>query len=123
MIVRDVVARAACIYGTNPGRIFSRDRSFDVALARQIIMYLIFMDGEMTNIRIGELFRRSPATVTHAVNMIGQRVAEDEDFEQRVRLIRFGNLCQLTILQELDEAVSICERLAVEMKPFLKEAK
>lgn len=116
MIIKDVIARSAGAYGITPAKLFSRERSCNVARARQIAMYLIFMNGGMTGIKIGELFRRSPGTVTHAIRLVGGLIAISSEFREKVRLIRYGREFGLSLIEELEEAVERREIAWLQMK-------
>ena len=66
-IVIDVVC---LLFGVNADRVFARDRSADVSIARQVIMYLCATTLEMPQANIANVLGRDRATVAHAVRSV-----------------------------------------------------
>jgi len=84
--VVEVVARA---FNLTSDRLLGRDRSQNVALPRQIAMYLIRESSDASLPQIGQaLGGRDHTTVMYAIEKIADRVETDEQFRRQVANIR-----------------------------------
>ena len=62
----------------------SKRRSKNVAVPRQLAMYLCRRLMNASFPQIGELFGRDHSTVIHAVNVTGRRIKDDTAFQATV---------------------------------------
>ena len=84
--VVDVVARA---FNLTSDRLLGRDRSQNVALPRQIAMYLIREASDASLPQIGQAMGgRDHTTVMYAIEKIADKVETDEQFRRQVANIR-----------------------------------
>jgi chromosomal replication initiator protein len=89
----DVIARAVCEqFSVRPNDLRSRRRTQDVAVPRQLAMYLCRRLTHASYPRIGELFGRDHSTVMHATDATERRRRTDiafhaavEEIERRIR--------------------------------------
>jgi chromosomal replication initiator protein len=76
-------------YNLTPEEILSKKRTQDIALTRQVAMYLSRMLTDLSLPKIGEEFGgRDHTTVLHAFKKINNLLAEDSDFKNRMELIK-----------------------------------
>lgn len=84
-----VVDLVAKYFNLSPEKLLSPDRSRDVALPRQIAMYLLREDVNVSLPRIGEaLGGRDHTTVMHAIKTISDKIERDDQLRRRVNNIR-----------------------------------
>ncbi len=84
-----VVALVAKYFNLSPEKLLSPDRSREVALPRQIAMYLLREDVNVSLPRIGEaLGGRDHTTVMHAIKTITDKIERDDQLRRRVNNIR-----------------------------------
>jgi chromosomal replication initiator protein len=85
----DIVKRVANQYGLSIERILSRERSREVALPRQIIMYLLREDANISLPQIGEaLGGRDHTTVMYGCEKIAEMMESDDHLRRQVLDIR-----------------------------------
>ncbi len=76
-------------YQVTENELMGKGRKREVALARQVIMYLSREISGMSLKTIGlRLGRRDHTTVMHACNVIGKRIRENKKFAQEIEAIR-----------------------------------
>ncbi|HKY79615.1 MAG TPA: chromosomal replication initiator protein DnaA [Anaerolineales bacterium] len=76
-------------FGISQERLLSRDRSADVALARQVAMYLLREEAQLSLPVIGELLGgRDHTTVMHGCRKIGELLERDERLRRQVAGLR-----------------------------------
>ncbi len=84
--VTEVTAEA---FNIKPEEIKSKKRTQDIALTRQVAMYLCRMLTDLSLPKIGEGFGgRDHTTVLHAFKKIEQMISNDSDFKHRIELIK-----------------------------------
>lgn len=84
-----VVDLVAKYFNLSPEKLVSPDRSREVALPRQIAMYLLREDVNVSLPRIGEaLGGRDHTTVMHAIKTISDKIERDDQLRRRVNNIR-----------------------------------
>ncbi len=84
-----VVDLVAKYFNLSPEKLLSPDRSREVALPRQIAMYLLREDVNVSLPRIGEaLGGRDHTTVMHAIKTITDKIERDDQLRRRVNNIR-----------------------------------
>ncbi len=85
-ITIDVIIDKVCNYfDVSDSDIIAKGRTANVALVRQLIMYLADKHAKMTASKIGlRIGGRNHATVIHAVKQIQNRLANDKAFAQKV---------------------------------------
>jgi chromosomal replication initiator protein len=84
-----VVDLVAKYFNLSPEKLLSPDRSREVALPRQIAMYLLREDVNISLPRIGEaLGGRDHTTVMHAIKTITDKIERDDQLRRRVNNIR-----------------------------------
>ena len=72
------------IFGVTPKGLKSKIRTQRVALARQVVMYLLRNENRMSTIEIGEFLNRDHSTVIHGSRMIAARIAKDTAFAMTI---------------------------------------
>ena len=87
-ITFDTISSAVCDhYSLRPQDLRSRRRSRNVALPRQLAMYLCRSLMKASYPHIGELFGRDHSTVIHATTVTERRIKEDTSFQATVERI------------------------------------
>lgn len=87
--VDDVVRRVAEVYGVTVERILSRDRSRQVALPRQVAMYLLHEESNISLPQIGEaLGGRDHTTILYGCEKIADLLERDDRFRRQVGEIK-----------------------------------
>lgn len=76
--VKEIIERVAKFYGVTPDQILSRDRTADVAEARQVAMFIALPLSTSTG--LGRLFKRDHGTVIYAKNTVKNRLSVDAKF-------------------------------------------
>jgi len=85
----DVVRRVAEVYGVTVERILSRDRSRQVALPRQVAMYLLHEESNISLPQIGEaLGGRDHTTILYGCEKIADLLERDDRFRRQVGEIK-----------------------------------
>lgn len=64
-----------------PSTLFEPGRPANIALARQVAMYLLRHKTKATLVSIGDLFRRDHGTVIHALHAVDSRRQSDRTFD------------------------------------------
>jgi hypothetical protein len=87
-LIRGIVENTVCmVFNIDLARIQGPSRgNAEVALARQIAMYLMHVSCEMSQVDVGRLFHRDRTTVRHACAVIEDR-RDDAQFEQTMVLV------------------------------------
>ncbi|MEX1249023.1 MAG: chromosomal replication initiator protein DnaA [Anaerolineales bacterium] len=76
-------------FGISRERLLSRDRSAEVALARQVAMYLLREEAQLSLPRIGALLGgRDHTTVMHGCHKVGELLERDETLRRQVSGLR-----------------------------------
>lgn len=84
-----IVATVASAYGLSRETLLSRDRSRDVALPRQIAMYLMREVGNISLLQIGEaLGGRDHTTVMYACDKVKDLIESDDRLRRQVLQLR-----------------------------------
>ncbi|MGA9191167.1 MAG: chromosomal replication initiator protein DnaA [Anaerolineales bacterium] len=87
--VDQIIAAVAKHFGVNEDRMLSRDRSRDVALPRQIAMYLIREETDSSLPSIGDaLGGRDHTTVMYGCDKISDLIETDEALRRQVSAVR-----------------------------------
>ncbi|HAE85184.1 MAG TPA: chromosomal replication initiator protein DnaA [Anaerolineaceae bacterium] len=81
----DVIAAVSRFFGVSPERMLSKDRSKDIALPRQIAMYLLREQAGVSLPKIGEeLGGRDHTTVIYACDKVANLIERDERLRRQV---------------------------------------
>ena len=81
----DIVRRVAEVFGVTVERLLGRDRSREIALPRQIAMYLLREEANISLPQIGErLGGRDHTTVMYGCNKIAEMLESDERIRRQV---------------------------------------
>jgi len=81
----DVIAVVSRFFGVTPERMLSKDRSKDIALPRQIAMYLLREQAGISLPKIGEeLGGRDHTTVIYACDKVANMMDRDERLRRQV---------------------------------------
>lgn len=84
-----VVNAVAQAFGVSPEKLQSKDRSREVALPRQVAMYLMREEANSTLLQIGSsLGGRDHTTVMYACDKVADMIANDDQLRRRVFQIR-----------------------------------
>ena len=87
--VKSIIQVTADNFGLKTDDILSKKRTQDVALTRQVAMYLCRMLTDLSLPKIGESFGgRDHTTVLHAFKKIDSLITENSDFKNRIELIK-----------------------------------
>ena len=85
----DVIRRVADVYGLTVERILSRDRSRQVALPRQVVMYLLHKESNISLPQIGEaLGGRDHTTILYGCDKIADLLERDDSLRRQVADIK-----------------------------------
>ena len=80
-----IISETARYYALTPEDIKGRLKTKNVALARQICMYIIRTRTNLSLNDIGEIFSRDHTTILHAVNKVEDDLKASSDFAKTVR--------------------------------------
>ena len=84
-----IIEEAARCYKLSPGDILGRSRTQRIALARQVVMYLLIYELELSPTQVGRLLGgRDHATVIHGAGKINGEINEDGQLRQDVLNIK-----------------------------------
>jgi len=87
--VKNVVDKVAEFYGIDENSIYEKTRRREVVLPRQIIMYLLREDFNISYPTIGmKLGGRDHTTVIHSCEKIKREVIEDSELQKEIQSIR-----------------------------------
>jgi chromosomal replication initiator protein len=94
----EIIAAVSTQYGVNRERLLGRDRSHDVALPRQVAMYLIREETDASLPEIGDtLGGRDHTTVMYGCGKISDLMETDEELRRKVLGIRAALYDQVSI--------------------------
>ncbi len=86
---KDVISTVSKFFGISSDRILSKDRSKDVALPRQVAMYLMRELGGVSLPKIGEeLGGRDHTTVMYACDKVADMIETDDRVRRQVLQLR-----------------------------------
>ena len=86
---RQIVDAVACAYGLSSETLLGRDRTREVALPRQIAMYLMREEANISLPQIGEaLGGRDHTTVMYACDKVGDMIERDDRLRRQVIQLR-----------------------------------
>jgi chromosomal replication initiator protein len=83
-----IISTVAPFYNLTSETLNGRDRSKDVALARQVAMYLMREETEASLPSIGETFGRDHTTVMYACEKIGDMIERDDTLRRQIISLR-----------------------------------
>ena len=84
-----IIEQVSKYYGIDTGEILGRRRTKNIALSRQIVMYLLSYELEMSPTQIGRILGgRDHATVIHGSGKINAELNEDHQLRQDVLTIK-----------------------------------
>jgi len=86
--INTVIEATAEGFNLNPEEVRSKKRTQNIALSRQVAMYLCRMLTDYSLPKIGEEFGRDHTTVLHAFKKIEEMISADNDFKNRIELIK-----------------------------------
>lgn len=76
--VEKIVNEVSRTYDVSPEDIFSKKKSADIALARQISIYIVSQVMDMSSIEIGRKFGKDHSTVLYTLDKIKKRLRTNE---------------------------------------------
>jgi len=86
---RRVVDVVATVFGISPEKLMSKSRTHEVALPRQVAMYLMRKDARVSLPQIGEaLGGRDHTTVIYACEKVAEMIQRDDTLRKQVNQIR-----------------------------------
>ena len=86
---KDVIEAVSRFYGVTPERMLSKDRSKDIALPRQVAMYLMREQAGISLPKIGEeLGGRDHTTVIYACDKVADMIESDDHIRRQVLKLR-----------------------------------
>lgn len=86
---QDVIQQVAAVYGVTVERLLSPERSRDIALPRQIAMYILHKEANCTLPQIGEaLGGRDHTTILYGCEKIAELIESDDRIRRQVGEIR-----------------------------------
>jgi chromosomal replication initiator protein len=89
LAVTDVVDKIARFYNIEPATIYEKTRRKEVVKPRQLIMYILREDFQVSYPAIGQkLGGRDHTTVIHSCEKIKREIKEDQELEEEVSQIR-----------------------------------
>jgi len=89
LVPKDVISTVSKFFGVSSDRILSKDRSKDVALPRQVAMYLMRELGGVSLPKIGEeLGGRDHTTVMYACDRVADMMESDDRMRRQVMQLR-----------------------------------
>ena len=74
--VEKIVNEVSRTYDVSPEDIFSKEKSADIALARQISIYIVSQVMDMSSIEIGRKFGKDHSTVLYTLDKIKRDFAQ-----------------------------------------------
>lgn len=80
----------ASAFGVTSGDILSRSRTYNVALARQVAMWIVTKHRDEQGYKLGEHFNRDRSTVAYAVRMVKSYREINPKVRERVNNILFN---------------------------------
>ena len=81
-----IIKAVAEYFSVSEADILSQRRNREIAQARQMAMYLIREQTQLSTTRIGDLFGgRDHTTVMHACKIIGELVEKDDEIRRAVK--------------------------------------
>ncbi len=86
--IKNVIEATAEGFNVTPEEVRSKKRTQNIALSRQSAMYLCRMLTDYSLPKIGEEFGRDHTTVLHAFKKIEEMITADNDFKNRIELIK-----------------------------------
>ncbi|MDW7740506.1 MAG: chromosomal replication initiator protein DnaA [Bacillota bacterium] len=87
--ISSIIEITSATFDLNAGDLLSKKRTQNIALARQVAMYLCRMLTDLSLPKIGEEFGgRDHTTVLHAFKKIDTLISKDSDFKHRIELIK-----------------------------------
>ncbi|MFO7952879.1 MAG: chromosomal replication initiator protein DnaA [Bacillota bacterium] len=86
--ITNVIDATADGFNLTPEELRSKKRTQNIALARQVAMYLCRMLTDYSLPKIGEEFGRDHTTVLHAFKKIEEMTSTDNDFKNRIAFIK-----------------------------------
>ncbi len=85
----ELVEAVAAVFGISTERLLSRERSAEVALPRQVAMYLLREEAQMSLPQIGDLLGgRDHTTVIHGCQKISELLEHDDKLRRQVASLR-----------------------------------
>jgi chromosomal replication initiator protein len=81
--------RVASAWGVSVDGLFSKKRTKELTVPRQVAMYIIRETLDVPLVEIGRLFGgRDHSTVIHSINKVDEEMSRDDAFRARVQTIR-----------------------------------
>lgn len=78
----DIVRNVASYYKLSEDDLYSVRRSADIAKARQLAMYIISEENQLSTTRVGDMFKRDHTTVMHAIKTIKAQLEKDDELQK-----------------------------------------
>lgn len=89
LTVAQIIDAVSAFYNTTPDELIGRDRSKDVAMARQIAMYLLREEASLSLLAIGDaLGGRDHTTVMYGCDKVADMVERDDKVRREVIALR-----------------------------------
>ena len=85
---RQVVDKVAKYYNLTSKDLLGTSRMKDIKNARQVAMYLMNTDLELSTVKIGSEFKKDHTTIMHGISMIKDRIKTDFSLREQVSELR-----------------------------------
>ncbi len=85
---RQVVDKVAKYYSLNAKDLLGTSRRKDIKNARQVAMFLMNKDLELSTVKIGNEFKKDHTTIMHGVNVIEAKIKTDFNLREQVSELR-----------------------------------
>ena len=86
--IDSVILQITKSYNLSKGDLLSKSRNGEIALARQIAMYLVRSMTNLSFVAIGQAFNRDHSTVMHALTKIEKMMKEDNTFRENIENLK-----------------------------------
>lgn len=81
----NIIKIAADEFGVDVEDIMSRNREVQIVQARQVVMYLLWINNDFTLKKIGQMVGgRCPANVSYGCQKIAKAIFNDTEFKDKV---------------------------------------
>ena len=85
---RQVVDKVAKYYNLTSKDLFGTSRMKDIKNARQVAMFLMNKDLELSTVKIGDEFSKDHTTIMHGIRMIDQKIKTDFNLREQISELR-----------------------------------
>jgi chromosomal replication initiator protein len=85
---KQVVERVARYYNIPSKELFGTSRVKDVKNARQVAMFLMNKDLNLSTTKIGDEFKKDHSTVIHGIRMVNDKIKTDFTLREQISELR-----------------------------------